>query len=92
MTESAALTDACGSAEHVGELLDRFEEDPSGTWSALMDHRCSRLDTAFDAGFAALPRLAAIAQGARRLFGRVPCPGCRTDFAVAECVVARWTP
>ena len=61
MTDWSALTDACGSAEHVPGLLDRFEADPSGMWSELMDHLCPQLDTAFTASFAALPRLAEIA-------------------------------
>ncbi|MFE0458534.1 hypothetical protein ACFW1A_04625 [Kitasatospora sp. NPDC058965] len=63
MTDWSALTDACGSAEHVPGLLDRFEADPSGVWSELMDHLCPQLDTALTAGFAALPRLAEIATG-----------------------------
>ncbi|WP_052411799.1 hypothetical protein [Streptomyces sp. NRRL S-118] len=42
-------------------LLDRFEADPAGVWSELMDRLCPQLDTAFPASFAALPRLAAIA-------------------------------
>lgn len=41
--------------------LDRFEVDPSGVWSELMDNLCPQLDTAFTASFAALPRLAEIA-------------------------------
>lgn len=61
MTDWVILSDACGSAEHVPELLDRFEADPSGVWSELMDHLCPQLDTAFSASFAALPRLAEIA-------------------------------
>ena len=61
MTDWSALTDACGSAEHVPALLDRFEADPNGVWSELMDHLCPQLDTAFSASFAALPRLAEIA-------------------------------
>ncbi|RFC78307.1 hypothetical protein [Streptomyces sp. AcE210] len=61
MTDWSILTDACGSAEHVPGLLDRFEADPSGVWSELMDHLCPQLDTAFSASFAALPRLAEIA-------------------------------
>ncbi|MET9956486.1 hypothetical protein ABZ135_33740 [Streptomyces sp. NPDC006339] len=61
MTEWSTLTDACGSAEHVPELLDRFEDDPSGVWSEVMDHLCPQLDTAFTASYAALPRLAGIA-------------------------------
>ncbi|NEA58344.1 hypothetical protein G3I60_30380 [Streptomyces sp. SID13666] len=61
MTDWSTLTDACGSAEHVTALLDRFEADPSGVWSELMDHLCPQLDTAFAASFAALPRLAEIA-------------------------------
>ncbi|MGP3988689.1 hypothetical protein [Streptomyces sp. 3N207] len=61
MTDWATLSDACGSAEHVPALLDRFEADPSGVWSELMDHLCPQLDTAFPAAFAALPRLARIA-------------------------------
>lgn len=61
MTDWSTLTDACGSAEHVPGLLDRFEADPSGVWSELMDHLCPQLDTAFTASFAALPRLAKIA-------------------------------
>lgn len=61
MTDWSTLTDACGPAEHVPALLDRFEADPSGVWSELMDHLGPQLDTAFTAGFAALPRLAGIA-------------------------------
>ncbi|MGN5377912.1 hypothetical protein ACQ4WX_10235 [Streptomyces lasalocidi] len=61
MTDWSSLTDACGSAEHVPGLLDRFEADPSGVWSELMDHLCPQLDTAFTASFAAIPRLAEIA-------------------------------
>ncbi|KJS59645.1 hypothetical protein VM95_25760 [Streptomyces rubellomurinus] len=61
MTDWSTLTDACGSAEHVPGLLDRFEADPSGVWAELMDHLCPQLDTAFAASFAALPRLAEIA-------------------------------
>ncbi|WP_405721002.1 hypothetical protein OG607_09030 [Streptomyces sp. NBC_01537] len=61
MTDWSALTDACGPADHVHGLLDRFEADPSGVWSELMDHLCPQLDTAFTASFAALPRLAEIA-------------------------------
>jgi hypothetical protein len=61
MTDWSTLTDACGSAEHVPGLLDRFEADPRGVWSELMEHLCPRLDTAFSAGYAALPRLAEIA-------------------------------
>ncbi|MGW3106692.1 hypothetical protein [Streptomyces sp. NPDC001100] len=60
MTDWSTLTDACGSAEHVPGLLDRFEANPSGVWSELMDHLCPQLDTAFTASFAALPRLAEI--------------------------------
>ncbi|GGU29466.1 hypothetical protein GCM10010289_58480 [Streptomyces violascens] len=55
------LTDACGSAEHVPGLLDRFEADPSGVWSEVTDHLCPQLDTAFTASYAALSRLAEIA-------------------------------
>lgn len=61
MTDWSTLTDACGSAEHVPGLLDRFAVDPNGVWSELMDHLCPQLDTAFPAGYAALPRLAEIA-------------------------------
>ncbi|MFF4308362.1 hypothetical protein [Streptomyces sp. NPDC001601] len=61
MTDWSTLTDACGSAEHVPGLLNRFEADPSGVWSELMDHLCPQLDTAFTASFAAIPRLAEIA-------------------------------
>ncbi|MFC8722957.1 hypothetical protein [Kitasatospora sp. NPDC057198] len=60
-TDWSALEDACGTAEHVPALLDRFEADPSGTASELIDHLCPQLDTAFPASFAALPRLAALA-------------------------------
>lgn len=63
MTDWSTLSDACGSAEHVPALLDRFESDPSGAWSELMDHLCPQLDTAFSASFAALPRLAELASG-----------------------------
>ncbi|MGC4985744.1 hypothetical protein ACLQ18_34765 [Streptomyces sp. DT193] len=65
MTDWSTLTDACGSAEHVPALLDRFEADPSGVWSELMDHLCPQLDLAFTASFAALPRLAEIATAGR---------------------------
>ncbi|MGW4804538.1 hypothetical protein [Kitasatospora sp. NPDC004272] len=41
--------------------LDRFEADPAGTASELIDHLCPQLDTAFPASFAALPRPAALA-------------------------------
>ncbi|MEV7186674.1 hypothetical protein [Kitasatospora sp. NPDC093102] len=58
MTHWPALDDACGSAEHVPALLDRFEADPGGVWSELMDHLCPHLDTAYPASYAALPRLA----------------------------------
>ncbi|MDI2130602.1 hypothetical protein [Yinghuangia seranimata] len=61
MTNWSALSDACGSADHVPALLDRFEADPSGVWSDLMDHLCPQLDTVYAASFAALPRLADIA-------------------------------
>ncbi|MET8699852.1 hypothetical protein ABZW10_13415 [Kitasatospora sp. NPDC004723] len=61
MTDWSTLSDACGSAEHVPALLDRFEADPSGVWSELMDHLCPQLDTVFSASFAALPRLAGFA-------------------------------
>ncbi|MGQ4437823.1 hypothetical protein [Streptomyces sp. SAS_260] len=61
MTDWSTLTDACGSAEHVRGLLDRFATDPSGVWSEVMDHLCPQLDTAFPASYAALPRLAEIA-------------------------------
>ncbi|MFJ3644538.1 hypothetical protein [Streptomyces murinus] len=61
MTDWSALSDACGSAGHVPALLDRFEVDPSGVWSELMDHLCPQLDTVFSASFAALPRLAGLA-------------------------------
>ncbi|QKW23863.1 hypothetical protein HUT16_36420 [Kitasatospora sp. NA04385] len=61
-TNWSALEDACGTAEHVPALLDRFEADPSGTASELIDHLCPLLDTAFTASFAALPRLAALAE------------------------------
>ncbi|GII54930.1 hypothetical protein Pth03_33190 [Planotetraspora thailandica] len=57
------LSDACGSAEHVPALLDRFGDDPSGVWSELMDHLCPQLDQAFSASYAALPRLAELASG-----------------------------
>ncbi|WP_133259918.1 hypothetical protein [Streptacidiphilus pinicola] len=61
MVDWSTLDDACGSAEHVPGLLDRFEADPSGVWSELMDHLCPQLDTAFTASFAALPRLSEMA-------------------------------
>ncbi|MFD7183893.1 hypothetical protein ACFV90_28315 [Streptomyces sp. NPDC059904] len=61
MTDWSTLTDACGPAEHVAGLLDRFEADPSSVWSEVMDHLCPQLDTAFPASYAALPRLAEIA-------------------------------
>ncbi|NEC85738.1 hypothetical protein [Streptomyces sp. SID12501] len=63
MTDGSTLSDACGSAEHVPTLLDRFESDPSGAWSELMDHLYPQLDTAFSASFATLPRLAELASG-----------------------------
>jgi hypothetical protein len=62
MTEWSTLSDACGSADHVPALLDRFEADASGVcWSELTDHLCPGLDTAFSASFAALSRLADLA-------------------------------
>ncbi|MFE7355638.1 hypothetical protein ACFU8Q_21220 [Streptomyces sp. NPDC057543] len=61
MTDWSTLEDACGSAEHVPELLERFAADPDHAWSELMDHLCPQLDTAFSASFAALPRLARLA-------------------------------
>lgn len=63
MTDWSTLTDACGRADHVPALLDRFEADPGEVWSELMDHLCPQLDAAFTASFAALPRLARIAAG-----------------------------
>ncbi|WP_405724382.1 hypothetical protein OG607_18615 [Streptomyces sp. NBC_01537] len=63
MTEWSQLSDAYGSAEGVPALLDRFEADPPGVWSELMDRLCPQLDTAFSASFAALPRLVEIAAG-----------------------------
>ncbi|MCP2314490.1 hypothetical protein [Kitasatospora paracochleata] len=61
MTDWSKLSDAYGSADGVPDLLDRFEADPPGVWSELMDRLCPQLDTAFSAGVAALPRLAGIA-------------------------------
>lgn len=61
MTDWSALSDACGSAEHVPALLDRFEAAPSEVWSELLDHLCPQLEMAFLASFAALPRLARLA-------------------------------
>lgn len=61
MTDWSTLEDACGSAEHVPELLERFTADPDYAWSELMDHLCPQLDTAFSASFAALPQLARLA-------------------------------
>ncbi|GAA4576514.1 hypothetical protein [Planotetraspora kaengkrachanensis] len=57
------LSDACGSAEHIPALLDRFRDDPSGVWPELMDHLCLQLDQAFSASYATLPRLAELASG-----------------------------
>jgi hypothetical protein len=61
MTDWSTLTDAYSSAEHVPGLLDRFEADPSGVWSDLMDHLCPQLDTTFPASYSAFPRMAEIA-------------------------------
>ncbi|MFE3526908.1 hypothetical protein ACFXOD_36080 [Streptomyces sp. NPDC059161] len=61
MTDWSTLTDACGTAEHVPSLLDRFEADPNGVRSEVMAHLCPQLDTAFPASYEALPRLAQIA-------------------------------
>ncbi|WBO68602.1 hypothetical protein [Streptomyces camelliae] len=61
MTDWSKLSDAHGSAEGVPVLLERFEADPPGVWSELMDRLCPQLDIAFSASFAALPRLAEIA-------------------------------
>ncbi|MFC5637224.1 hypothetical protein [Streptomyces bullii] len=61
MTDWSKLSDAHGSAEGVPALLDRFEADPRGVWSELMDRLWPMLDTAFSASFAALPRFAEIA-------------------------------
>ncbi|MFE6334816.1 hypothetical protein ACFVOK_16600 [Streptomyces sp. NPDC057798] len=63
MADWAEPSDAYGSADGVPALLDRFEADPWGVWSELMDRLCPMLDTAFSASFAALPRLADIAAG-----------------------------
>ncbi|MGW2564188.1 hypothetical protein ACWCXB_34275 [Streptomyces sp. NPDC001514] len=63
MTDWSKLSDARGSAEGVPALLDRFETDPRGVWSELMDRLCPMLDTAFSASFAALPRFVEIAAG-----------------------------
>lgn len=72
MTDWSTLSDVCGSAEHVPGLLARFEADPSGVSSELVDHLCPQLDTAFTASFAALPRLAEIATaGSREALGWV---------------------
>ncbi|OKI91901.1 hypothetical protein [Kitasatospora sp. CB01950] len=60
-TDWPTLNDACGSAAHVPALLDSFEADQAGVWSELLDHLCPHLDTAYLAGFAALPRLATLA-------------------------------
>jgi hypothetical protein len=65
VTDWSALSDACGSADHVPALLDRFEADASGVWHELMEHLCPQLDTAFSASFAALPRLADLASSCR---------------------------
>ncbi|WP_179279907.1 hypothetical protein [Actinacidiphila glaucinigra] len=82
MTDWSTLIDAYGSAGHVPALLDRFEADPSGVWSELMDHLCPQLDTAFTASFAALPRLAEIATaaGSENLGGVLSAAG-----AIASC-------
>ncbi|MFC5641489.1 hypothetical protein [Kitasatospora cinereorecta] len=61
MTDWSKLSDAYGSADGVPDLLDRFEADPPGVWSELVDRLCPQLDTAFSASVAALPRLAGIA-------------------------------
>ncbi|MFI2200456.1 hypothetical protein ACH47Z_06665 [Streptomyces sp. NPDC020192] len=63
MTDWSKLSDAHGTAEGVPALLERFEADPAGVWSELIDRLCPQLDTAFSASFAALPRLAEIAAG-----------------------------
>ncbi|MFF0393542.1 hypothetical protein ACFYS8_33315 [Kitasatospora sp. NPDC004615] len=55
------LTDACGPADHLPALLERFAADPAARWPELMDHLCPQLDTAYPASWAALPRLAQIA-------------------------------
>jgi hypothetical protein len=82
MTDWSTLIDACGSAGHVPALLNRFEADPRGVWSELMDHLCPQLDTAFTASFAALPRLAeiAIAASPEALGGVLSAAG-----AIASC-------
>ncbi|GHF35241.1 hypothetical protein GCM10010218_15560 [Streptomyces mashuensis] len=93
MTDWSGLSDAYGSAEGVPALLDRFEADPGGAWSELMDRLCPVLDTAFSASFAALPRLARMAAGLRpvdrrwALLAAGPIVACarRTAEGVAAC-------
>ncbi|MFI0901632.1 hypothetical protein [Streptomyces sp. NPDC020983] len=89
MTDWSTLTDACGSAEHVPGLLDRFEADPSGVWSEMMDHLCPQLETAFPASYAALPRLAEIAGacGPEDLVWVLLAAG-----AIAACSPGLWEP
>ncbi|MFF7240141.1 hypothetical protein [Streptomyces collinus] len=62
-TDWSKLWDAHGPAGDVPALLDRFEADPQGVWSELVDRLCPQFDTAFPASFAALVRLAEIAAG-----------------------------
>jgi hypothetical protein len=88
VTDWANLPDACGSAEHVPAVLDRFEADPGGRgrWEELMEHLCPPLmDGAYPASFAALPRLAALAE---RLEPRLRGWPISAAGAITACAIA----
>ncbi|MFG2697645.1 hypothetical protein [Kitasatospora sp. NPDC048407] len=73
------LTDACGPADHLPALLERFAADPAARWPELMDHLCPQLDTAYPASWAALPRLAQIAAAHDGTTHAVPVRPAETD-------------
>ncbi|MEI2809839.1 MAG: hypothetical protein V9F00_06440 [Nocardioides sp.] len=60
MTDWHALRDAYGSAEALGELLDRGNTDRREVWDELWSRLCHQ-GTVYTASYAALPRLAELA-------------------------------
>ncbi|QSR27709.1 hypothetical protein CFH99_18965 [Nocardioides aromaticivorans] len=61
MTNWPSLRDAYGSAEPVEALLTRGDSDDAATWEELWSRLCHQ-GTAYTASYAALPRLAGLAQ------------------------------
>lgn len=67
MTDWARLYDSQGTAERVPVLLARVESETDAgsrkeAWNELWDRLCVEGETAFDASFAALPRLVTLAR------------------------------